>query len=162
MLSEGARELLYFLGNTNLEESLAKSDEQAANELNRRVKAYGVVSDQYALAFPELGVIALEYQKRKLWNYVVNGITGKPFSSFDDWASHCHESCRATIYAAKSLVERVSQNIPTRIIVKIPKDALYTVSQCSAETQKKVSVQKAAMEMTDIQLHAHLAQVSRP
>jgi hypothetical protein len=157
MICEDARKLLYFLGSTNLEESIAKDDEEAAHELNKRVKAYGVVATQYKLAFAELGVIALEYEKRELWRYEVNDHTGEPLTGFDDWASHSPEACRSSIYAAKSIASNVLPNVATETYVRIPKENAYTMSLCSSTTQRKTSVQQAAIEMDDEGFHEHLS-----
>jgi hypothetical protein len=157
MIGEEARKLLYFLGTTSLEESIAKDDEQAAHDLNKRVRAYGVLAAQYRLAFAELGVIAIEYEKRELWRYETNEHTGESLTGFDDWASHCPEACRSSIYAAKSLATNVLPNMSAETFIKIPKENAYTMSKCSSQTQRKESVQQAAIEMNDESFHAHLA-----
>ena len=57
-----------------------------------------------------------------------------------------------------SLAANVLPNVPAETFVQIPKENAYTLSQCSTQTQRKESVQRAAIEMDDESFHEHLAQ----
>jgi hypothetical protein len=130
--------------NSTLAEILTLPDEQAATKLDARVRAYDTIELLNEGSYLDIGRIAHEMQQKDKWQYVTDPSTGEPCASFNAWSKSCPSSCRAKIWAAKTLFEDLSADLRPEQLDGVPRGKLKVLRQLSSSVRVKDEVLEAA------------------
>jgi hypothetical protein len=141
-----AKQRLFDLVNSSLEVQIQLPDEQAAEKLDARVRVYDTIDFLNENSYIEIGRIAHEMDKRKLWQHVVNPKTGETCSSFNEWTKSCPSSCRAKIWAAKGTFEDLSVDLRPEQMDGVPRGKLKVLCQLSSKVRTDDEILKAAQD----------------
>ena len=105
----------------NLSDLICLPDPEAAEALNERMAVWMRIDKLQERSFVERGLIIREFERRKLWAYLVSPETGQPFPHLTAWLS-CDNflGCRRTNFEAKRTLEML-QDVPAEKLVDIPR-----------------------------------------
>jgi hypothetical protein len=142
-----AVEDVYNLLSIPLERFIKKADGEAAFFLHHRMRAFDWMDEQRERSYAERGLIAIEFEKRKLWQYLDDPATKKPYTSFNAWASSRCNGARSVTFDAKRDLEAL-QDVPAAELRDIPKGNLKVLKQLSTAVRKEPAVLQAARSMT--------------
>lgn len=114
----------------------ALPDEQAAEVLGDRMKAWDAIDDLRERSFADRGRIALAFQERMLWRHL-------GYSSFESWMASGRGGSRTTKYAALAAVKEL-KDVPAEKLAEIPRCNVSTLVGCSTATRNDPEVLEAA------------------
>jgi hypothetical protein len=117
---------------------LSLPDSEAATLISTRMREWNQTE---RLRYSQIGLMCLEVQKRRLWNYVDDG--GIPCRSFARWLKVCAPYSYSTAYAALADVEEL-QDVPADDLAQIPQSNFFTFKQLSTAIRREPSVIAAA------------------
>lgn len=119
-------------------------DERAAVALNDRIIAWNVIDEAHERSYAERGLIAIQFEKRSLWQYLEDPDTQTPFANMTAWMS-CSRflGCRRTNYESKRDMELL-QDVPTDKLLDVKKSNLKVLQQLSTSVRNDPSVLEAA------------------
>lgn len=131
----------------NLSDVIALPDEKAAPALNERMAVLDQVHRIHERSFAERGIIAREFERRKLWQYLVDPHTNEVFSSFSAWmACPDYIGCRRVNFEAKRDIESMPE-IPAEQLREIPKSNIKVLRQLSSHVRAEPEVLEAAKSL---------------
>lgn len=148
LVGVGARTHLWALLNKTLDELIALPDEDAAPALQGRMSAWDQVDILHERSYSERGMIALEFEKRKLWQYVINPASGNPFTSFSAWATHGPLGGRRVTFEAKKDIKAL-EDVPAGELREIPKCNIQTLKGLSTKVRNEPAVLDAAKKLSE-------------
>jgi hypothetical protein len=133
---------------TRLADIFALPDPQAAVALNERIIAWNVVDELHERSYVERGLIAVQFEKKKLWKHLIDPDTETHFASFTAWMS-CSQfmGCRRTNFEAKADVKALS-DVPEDKLASVPKENLKVLRQLSTHVRNEPEVIKAAQTLS--------------
>lgn len=154
-LPQGNRAVLWQLLNKTLDEQIALPDEDAATALQGRLCAWSQVDKLHDRGYSERGIIALEFDKRRLWSFIDDPLSGAPFHSWSAWVHSGALGGSGDVFRAKGDVEMLLPDVPAEDIVDISRSNLQVLKGVSTAVRKAVC--DAAKELTSDALIAKIA-----
>lgn len=142
----GARTHLWKMLNSTLDEAIALPDEQAAYALSARMSAWDQVDVLHERSYSERGLIALEFEKRKLWQHIINPASGEPFNSFSAWATSGALGGRRVTFEAKEDVKALA-DVPAEQLRDVPKSNIKILKKLSTGVRSQPEVLEAAKSL---------------
>jgi hypothetical protein len=136
--------------------TVALPDPEAAEALNARFALWNQMEDlQRRRSFAERGLIILEFERRNLWQHLVNPDTESPFTSMNAWLS-CSRflGCRRTNYAAKRVLKQLEDVEDKSKLIDVPSASLHVLTGVSTAVRNLPEVLDAAKEGEDKLLEA--------
>jgi hypothetical protein len=123
---------------------IALPDPEAAEALNTRIMAWNALDELHGRSYAERGLIAVQFEKRRLWSNLVDPDTGTIFANFTAWMS-CSQflGCRRTNFEAKGDVLLLS-DVPSAALVDIKKENIKVLLQLSTAVRNDPEVLEAA------------------
>src|ERR1700687_5819247 len=103
----------------DLNDLLALPDEECATALNARARYWDEVDRVQPLSYGDRGLIAVTFERRRLWQFI-DGC-----HSFDSWMSHRPDASRSTMYAAWRAAKELEKDVPD--LSGIPRDTVETL-----------------------------------
>ena len=133
---------------TNLSDIVALPDEKAAVELNQRMAFFEQIERIHERSFVERGIIIREFEKRRLWAFLIDPDTGESFPNLTAWLS-CSDffGCRRTNFEAKRTVAAL-EDVPPAKLLDIPKANLHTLTQLSTAVRNDPAILEAAKTLS--------------
>lgn len=134
---------------TNLETLIALPDPEAAERLTERIMAWNMVDELHKHSYVERGLIAVQFETKKLWQYTIDPETGEHFPNFSAWMS-CPEilGCRRTNFEAKKDLLLLS-DVPTAKLIDVPKENIKVLTQLSTAVRNDPGILEAAKGPAD-------------
>ena len=131
----------------NLSDLISLPDQDAAPALNTRMGALDVIHKLHERSYAERGIIVREFERRKLWEHLVDPDTGTPFASLTAWMS-CSDflGCRRVNFEAKRDMEML-QDVPSEKLLDVPKSNIKVLASLSTQTRNEPRVLDAARTM---------------
>ena len=142
----GARTHLWKMLNSTLDEAIALPDEQAAPILQGRLSAWDQVDILHERSYAERGQIALEFERRRLWEHVLNPVSGEPFSSFSAWATHGPLGGRRVTFESLGDVKALA-DVPVEQLREVPKSNIKILKKLSTGVRSQPEVLEAAKNL---------------
>jgi len=131
-----------------LEDLIALPDEECATALNARARYWDEVDQVQPLSYGERGLIAVTFERRRLWEYI-DGC-----HSFDSWMSHRPDASRSTMYAAWRAAKELENDVPD--LSGIPRDTVETLRGISSSVRREPEVIEAAKTKTPAEFVEHI------
>jgi hypothetical protein len=133
--------------NTNLSDLIALPDVQAAPRLNERMALLDQIHKIHERSYSERGIIAREFERRKLWQHLVDPDTGQVFPNFTAWMS-CSDflGCRRVNFEAKKDMEGL-EDVPQAKLLDVPKGNIKVLKQLSTKVRNKPEILEAARNL---------------
>lgn len=157
-LPQGNRAVLWQLLNKTLDEQIALPDEDAATALQGRLCAWSQVDKLHDRGYSERGIIALEFDKRRLWSFIDDPLSGVPFHSWSAWVHSGALGGSGDVFRAKGDVEMLLPDVPAEDIVRITRSNLRILKGLSPAVRREPAIREAAMELTPDALVAKIAE----
>src|SRR5271156_3383912 len=113
----------------NLSDIIALPDEEAAEAMNDRMGVLDQIHRIYERSYSERGIIAREFERRRLWQHLVDPDTGQSFPNFSAWMA-CSDflGCRRVNF--ESLRDmRALADIPEAQLIDVPKGNIKLLTQ---------------------------------
>jgi len=136
-------------------------EEEAAQKLDLRMRE---LEKQYKRTFVERGLILLEFEERKLWKFIENPKTGKPYPSMEQWIRGAAPYSRRDCFAAKKAVKDL-RDIKIQSLLAVPRCNIVALQSLSASDRggsitngqgKTISVIEAAQIMPEREFLAEI------
>lgn len=133
--------------NINLSDLIALPDEKAAPALNERMAALDLIHKIHERSYAERGIIAREFERRKLWQYLIDPDTQTPFASLTAWMS-CSDflGCRRVNFEAKRDME-ILEDVPSEKLIDVPKSNIKVLTQLSTKVRNEKGVLQDAKDL---------------
>jgi hypothetical protein len=131
----------------NLADIMALPDAEAAPALNDRMGALDLVHKIHERTYAETGIIAREFERRKLYEHLIDPDTDRPFPNFTSWAS-CSNflACRRIIFESKRDMDLLN-DIPSDKLLDVPKSNIKVLTQLSTHVRNDQSVLDSAKNL---------------
>jgi hypothetical protein len=129
---------------TSLSDLIALPDPEAASAMNERMGVFEQISRMHERSYSERGIIIREFEKRKLWAYLIDPETGQAFPHLTAWLS-CGEflGCRRVNFESLGDM-RLLEDVPTEKLIDIPKGNLKVLAQLSTAVRNEPGILEAA------------------
>lgn len=135
-----------------LSELIDLPDLNAAIALNARRRAWDELDRLAPLSFGERGQIALEFERRALWQYLE-----PPFKSFDQWMSSGSDASRTTMYAAWRAAKALEDDVPD--LAGIPRETVNMMAyELSTAVRSDPEVIEAAKTKDPEEFRNHISE----
>ena len=128
---------------TNLSDILALPDEKAAVELNQRMAALEWLDRIHEVSYAERLIIIREFERRKLWQHLIDPDVGQPFPHMTAWLSSGFLGCRRVNMEAKRTGEMLS-DVPAEKLIDVPKANIHVLTQLSTAVRNDPAILEAA------------------
>lgn len=128
----------------NLSDLIALPDPEAAEAMNTRMGVLDQIHRIHERSYSERGIIAREFERRKLWAHLIDPATGQAFPSFSAWMS-CDDfmGCRRVNF--ESLRDmRALADVPEEKLIDVPKGNIKLLAQLSTAVRNQPDVLEAA------------------
>jgi hypothetical protein len=145
------RTSLFEIISTSLSDLIALPDPEAASAMNERMGVFEQISRMHERSYSERGIIIREFEKRKLWAYLLDPETGQAFPHLTAWLS-CGEflGCRRVNFEAKGDLALL-QDVPTDKLIDVPKGNIKVLLQLSTAVRNDPDILAAAKTLTQDQ-----------
>jgi hypothetical protein len=132
---------------TSLSDLIALPDPDAASAMNERMGVFEQISRMHERSYSERGIIIREFEKRKLWAYLIDPETGLAFPHLTAWLS-CGEflGCRRVNFESRGDI-RLLQDVPVEKLIDIPKGNLKVLAQLSTAVRNEPGILEAARNL---------------
>lgn len=135
------------IATTSIGDLIAMPDPEAAEALNTRMGALDQIHRLHERSYVERGIIVREFERRKLWEHLIDPETDQRFPNLTAWLS-CSEflGCRRTNFESKRDMELL-QDVPTAKLIDVPKGNLKVLTQLSTAVRNQPDILEAAKTM---------------
>lgn len=132
---------------TNLSDLIALPDPEAADALNTRMAALDQIHKIHERSYGERGIIAREFEVRRLWAHLIDPDTGQAFPHLTAWLS-CSDFLggRRVNFEAKGDIEKLS-DVPQSKLIDVPKSNIKLLLQLSTAVRNDPEVLEAAKNL---------------
>jgi hypothetical protein len=132
---------------TNLSDLIALPDPEAADAMNERMAVFEQVQRIHERSYVERGIIVREFEKRHLWQYLIDPDTGEAFPHLTAWLS-CSDflGCRRVNF--ESLRDmKMLEDVPTEKLIDVPKGNIKVLTQLSTAVRNDPGILEAAKRL---------------
>lgn len=131
---------------SSLASIIALPDIDAAGLLHERMKLFARVEQIHEWSFYERGVIALQFETRQLWKYLIDPATDQPFTSLTAWISSGQIGARRTTFEAKRVLTLLA-DVPREKLAGVPKGNLWEMTKLSTAVRNSPVTLEAARRL---------------
>lgn len=135
---------------TNLSDLIALPDPEAAEALNTRMAALDQIHRIHERSYSERGIIAREFEVRRLWAHLLDPETGFPFPHLTAWMEGGFLGCRRVSFEAKTDM-LLLKDISADKLIDVPKGNIKLLTQLSTAVRNDPAILAAAKTLTQDQ-----------